>query len=171
MRDIVKGQIDAIADSASYLLGGLKDVVDGHVYKGLKKIIYSPINAVQNSLGATYDGIIVSLERLFHVIDKFFNLGDQRGLNAVETARLNLIFGGSIDPSEITLHRGGTWDSLFNADEGVTIRNDIYIPNTNAQGQPYYDENGDLTELGLQLLVHEAVHVWQYKKRWTWLYQ
>lgn len=160
--DIVKGGVDAVVDTASYLVSGVKDVLDGHVSDGLKKIFNSPIKAIQNGVGAIYDGFVVVVERVFHVIDKLFNLGDQRGLSADEITHLELVYGDSIDYSEITIHRGGTWDSLTNPTDGVTIRNDIYIPNKDDSDRPYYDTAGNLNALGLQLLVHEVAHVWQY---------
>jgi hypothetical protein len=89
-----------------------------------------------------------------------------RGLNGTERSYAGDIFFSTLDYSKITITGGGvaTWDENANAVESRTIGNTVNL----AVG--YFNADGTLTDKGLETLVHEMTHVWQFQHTgWSYI--
>lgn len=92
-----------------------------------------------------------------NAINNLFGLTEERGLNQEEIDYLKPIFGDSIDYSSIRIQSGGIKESVGISPQ--TTGNDIFL--RQEWGGDIFEEDGTLTEAGLNLLGHEAGHVWQ----------
>jgi len=90
-------------------------------------------------------------------IDDTFNLSETRGLTPREQAYLETIYGDSLDYDEIEIQMGSGIEGMLGFDTPNAMENTIFMPDGN------YDENGELTDAGMDLLAHEAAHVWQFQ--------
>ncbi len=83
----------------------------------------------------------------------------RRRLSVTETAYAREVFRDSVDLSRITL----TKDSLISIGAPKTLGNTIHLRTTWAGHRIFDGDRMELTDRGLQLLVHEIGHVWQYQ--------
>ncbi len=108
---------------------------------------------VDNVIG----GIATTLEKAGDIIDtpNF----PPRPLKDRERSYARAIFGDSLDYSVITVIGGGaaTLDGDLGHSVSRTIGNDINL-------EPgLFDPSGDVSDKGLETLVHEMAHVWQFQ--------
>lgn len=88
------------------------------------------------------------------VHDALTGSASERRLTQAEIDYLRGIYGDQLDYDAIRIQRGGS-KRLLDA-PGVTVGNEIWM----AEGN--FNADGSLSAGGLNLLAHEACHVWQY---------
>jgi len=92
-----------------------------------------------------------------NAINNLFGLTEERGLNQEEIDYLRPIYGDSIDYSAIKIQSGGIKEMFGISPQ--TTGNDIFM--RQEWGGDIFNDDGTLTQAGLELLGHEAGHVWQ----------
>jgi Domain of unknown function (DUF4157) len=125
------------------IIGGLAGAAGGALLGGL---LGGPIGAIVGGVAGLIGGAI---------------LGDKattrsRKLNPTEIAYAKDVFKESVDYSEITITR----DSMFATGAPKTIGNTIHL---RSDWGHFKEDTLDLTQEGLETLIHEMGHVWQYQ--------
>jgi hypothetical protein len=125
------------------ILGGLAGAVGGALIGGL---LGGPIGAIVGGVAGLVGGAL---------------LGDKattrsRKLTTTEIAYAKDVFKESIDYSEITITR----DSMIATGAPKTIGNTIHL---RSDWGHFKEDSLDLTQTGLETLIHEMGHVWQYQ--------
>jgi len=111
-------------------------------------LLGGPIAAVLGGIAGLVGGALVG-DRL---------TGRRRSLSASDIAYAKQIFRDTIDYTKITITR----DSLLSLGAPKTIGNTIHLK-SDWGGDQFKGDTMELTELGLQTLIHEMGHVWQYQ--------
>ncbi|MCI0684309.1 MAG: Ig-like domain-containing protein [Gemmataceae bacterium] len=78
-----------------------------------------------------------------------------RGLNAAERSKAQSLFQNSLDYDQVTIFSGGLGPAFTGA---RTIGNKVYI-----RAKFFKENSTELTPKGMELLIHELGHVWQYQ--------
>ena len=151
--------IDFAIDTTTNLGAGVADVLS-HLATGDISGALSSASQTISTLGGDLVGFAVEtgafvLKSAALAFNTIFSTSETRGLLPEEREYLETIFGNSLDYDEIEIQIGGTIESAFNL-RAHAIGNTIYMPESNFT-------DGVLTESGLDLLAHEAAHVWQYQ--------
>jgi len=125
------------------ILGGLAGAAGGALLGGL---LGGPIGAVVGGVTGLIGGAL---------------LGDKattrsRKLNPTEIAYAKDIFKDSVDYPEITITR----DSMLATGAPKTLGNTIHL---RSDWGHFKEDTLDLTQRGLETLIHEMGHVWQYQ--------
>ncbi len=118
---------------------------------------------IKSQFASGVESAVHAIKSLFDKVDTFLGLDKERGLNQSELDILQPVFGDAVDFSSITIKRGGTFASLFNVDNGITIGNDIFMPEQSG-GVAIFNTDDSLTSAGQALLLHEVAHVWQFQQ-------
>lgn len=116
------------------------------------------VSAIPELVAMGYSAAIVAVDRLRGVIT-------ERPLISTEVTYLDNIFGSSLDYGAVNIISGGTKESM--GMRAHVLGNDIFMPETLNNGMPTFTSTGELTSGGLQLLGHEAAHVWQFQNSGT----
>jgi len=106
----------------------------------------------------TLNTIIITLDHLRGGIS-------ERALLPQEREYLSTIFGQNLNYDDMTIVTGG-----FKQQLGVrahVVGNQIFMPKRFDDGTPILTTENTLTTAGLELLGHEAAHVWQYQHEGT----
>jgi hypothetical protein len=139
---IVKAQMGALGGVLAgviRILGGLVALNPGLMLKGFLDIVSSIAGGI----------VLVSGQLLSHVQRAFFLQSADRPLTKEERERLRRVFGPSLALYNIHIIEG--WSGAFGiTPNAFTLGNTIYMKDRYAV-------------VGPSLLVHEAVHVWQYQ--------
>ena len=163
VQSLAEGAADIVTDYVDHSLQGLEDILQGDVASGIEELFDANTDLQLGPTEITVDAGVLGIQAQLEVIDNLFGIGNERGLTAEEIAYLRPIYGDSIDYSSVRIQQGGTFESLTDHDGGITVGNEIFLPNTNDSGEPIFHPDGTLTSAGTRLLGHEAAHVWQYQ--------
>jgi hypothetical protein len=125
------------------LLGGLAGAAGGAVVGGL---LGGPIGAVVGGLVGLVGGALVGDTATTR----------KRSLTTTEITYAREVFKDSIDYSQITVTR----DSLISTGAPKTLGNTIHL---RSDWGHFIGDTLELTQDGLETLVHEMGHVWQYQ--------
>ncbi len=125
------------------ILGGIGGAVAGAVTGFL---VGGPIGAVLGGIGGLVGGALIGDAATT----------EKRGLTSNEISYAHEIYLDSIDYSVISITR----DSLLSAGAPKTIGNTIHL---RSDWGHFKGDTMELTELGMQTLIHEMGHVWQYQ--------
>jgi hypothetical protein len=106
--------------------------------------------------------MIAFTAKIFSSLQTMFGLEPEgRRLTEHETAELNKVFNGTIDPAKILIKEGRI-GAMGASKRAFTLCDTIYIPGTDGAG---FGAPG--TDGYLRLLVHESTHVWQFQNGGT----
>jgi len=139
------GMIDTATNLAAGDLSGAWDSAVGTV-KTLGKDI----------VGFAIESFLIPVKGIAGAINDMFNLAETRGLRPEEQAYLETIYGDSLDYDEIQIQVGGGIEGKLGV-PAHAIGNNIYM------GKDSFEADGSLKPDGLDLLAHEAGHVWQFQ--------
>lgn len=113
------------------------------------------LNTMSRPIGAAVDIITRSLQAGASIFSP-----PSKPLDDTSKAFLRQLYGDSIDLDEVRIKRGDV--SLKANLAAHVVGNTIYLPeHTGCPPVPVFQSNGDFTQEGLELLVHEAGHIWQ----------
>lgn len=106
--------------------------------------------------------MIAFLAKCFGAIQRLLGLEPEgRRLDEPEKAELGQVFAGTVDLSKVLIKEGKI-GAMGMSGRAFTLCNTIYIPGRDGAGYGARGSKGYL-----RLLVHEAVHVWQYQNGGT----
>jgi len=125
------------------LVGGLAGAAGGALIGGL---LGGPIGAVVGGLVGLVGGALIGDTATTR----------KRSLTTSEIAYAKDVFKNSIDYSEITITR----DSLISTGAPKTLGNTIHL---RSDWGHFVGDTLELTQDGLETLIHEMGHVWQYQ--------
>ncbi|MEP6871648.1 MAG: DUF4157 domain-containing protein [Anaerolineaceae bacterium] len=126
------------------ILGGIGGALGGALLGGL---IGGPIGAIIGGVAGLIGGAIAG-----NAVST-----DERALNnTVEIPYAREIFRDSIDYTPIRITR----DSMYSAGAPLTIGNTIHLKSSWGH---FKGDTMELTNTGLETLIHEMAHVWQYQ--------
>ncbi len=153
--------INAPIEFTTHALSGAVDITTNLLAGDFNGAFDSAVETVQTLFQDAVNSVLttgaLALNGITTFIDDAFNLSATRGLTADEQAYLETIFGDSLDYDEIEIQvGGGIEETLFGFNTPNAMENTIFIP------ESFY-ENDVLTEEGMDLLAHEAAHVWQFQ--------
>jgi len=156
--------IDSGIDFSTHALSGAVDITTNLLAGDIHGAINSAFDTVQalgqDATGFLIESLVIPLKGIASFLNDVLNLTDYRGLRPEEQAYLETIYGDSLDYDEIRIQMGGGIESMLGLDPHA-IGNDIFIP------EDYFNSDGSLTtegpDSGLDLLAHEAGHVWQFQ--------
>jgi hypothetical protein len=131
------------------LLGGILGGLGGAVVGGtLGAVIGGPIGALVGAGVGLVAGALIGNSATTR----------ERFLNADEVTYAKDIFKDTVNYSKIKITR----DSMMSAGAPKTIGNTIHLRST--WGKPQFDgDTMNLTPAGMETLIHEMGHVWQYQ--------
>ena len=98
-----------------------------------------------------------TLHAFVHRAERLVGRGEARALTDDEVAALRPVFADSIDYDAVTVRGRGVKARL--GLRAHVVRDDVWLP------EDCFDAHRRLTPRGLRTLLHEAVHVWQYRTR------
>ena len=153
--------IDYAIDTTTNLGVGATDVLS-HLASGDISGAISSVGQTIATLGTDAVGFVIesaalTLKTAALTYNALFSASEVRGLLPAEREYLETIFGNSLDYNDIEIQIGGGLESAVGfGDQAHAIGDTIYMPESNFQ-------NGLLTAKGLDLLAHEATHVWQFQ--------
>ena len=160
---LAEGAADIVTDYIDDSLDAAGDILQGDIASGIEDLFHANSDLQLGPTEIAADAGVLGLQAHLEVIDNLFGIGNERGLTAEEINYLRPIYGDSIDYSSVRIQQGGTFESLTNHDGGITVGNEIFLPDAIDNGQPMFRPDGTLTPAGIRLLGHEAAHVWQYQ--------
>jgi outer membrane lipoprotein SlyB len=132
------------------LLGGILSAVvgatGGAVVGG---VVGGPLGAIVGGLAGLVGGALIG--------DKATTRS--RKLSSGEIAYATEIFKNSLDYSKISITR----DSLISTGSTKTVGNTIHLRSTEGKVEFFKGDSLELTDLGMETLIHEMGHVWQYQ--------
>lgn len=143
----VVGVVRNIAEAATTLAGGVKDLAAGRLTSGLRQV---GLALVKLLLQTPVDAVLMLGGRVLSAVQTLGGVEPVgRPLREAELEKLRPVFGDSIDWSKVTI-KEGTGGLLTMPRRPFTHGNTIYVP------PPFLPLHDDL-------LVHELVHVWQHQ--------
>lgn len=125
------------------IVGGLAGAAGGAVIGGL---LGGPIGAVVGGLVGLVGGALIGDSATTR----------KRSLSTTEIAYAKDVFKDSIDCSEVTITR----DSMLSTGAPKTLGNTIHL---RSDWGHFVGDTMELTQDGLETLIHEMGHVWQYQ--------
>lgn len=102
------------------------------------------------------DGVLIGAHRIARLVDRCTARGEARPLSTGEIGYLRSLFGSAIDYEAVRVLYFGIKRSLRL--RAHVVCNDVWL------SDDCIDEVGDLSPHGWRVLLHEAVHVWQFQR-------
>ncbi len=161
--DKTRGLWNDVKGSIGGFFSGVGEIASGNFSEGAGQIWNSATRGVTGGVGFA----LLDVRRNAAIIEAQLGISAQtRGLNAEERAVLTSVYGDTVDLDAIRLKVGG--DGILgirgSQDRALTSGNTIYLrkdPN-NPDDYPGLTA-AQRQEAWLELLVHEAAHVWQFQ--------
>ncbi|WP_426751717.1 hypothetical protein [Myxococcus sp. Y35] len=148
--DAVVGLVRNGAEAAQTLASGLGQVFTGRFREGFSELARGLVQVVQTPV----DAVLMVGGRAISAVQTLLGVEPvRRGLTGVEEAALRQVYGDSLDYSRISIKEGDA-GLLTASGRPFAHGNTIYIPQR-------------FLPLQVDLLVHEAAHVWQHQNGGT----